>query len=196
MLLSQSSSAELAESRQAASHLEKIYLTARELTRAMDEIVWAVSPHHDTLDSLVTYLGKFAQDFLSVAKIRCRLDVPMQLPAWPLPAEMRHNLFLSFKEALNNVVKHAAATEVRISMTPAPSGFSLSVEDNGIGFNAAGTEAAAKKSSRLSAGNGLANMRKRMKTIGGECQIESVCGKGTRVKFTVKLKINSPIVAG
>src|SRR4051794_10257220 len=126
----------------------------------MDEIVWAVSPQHDTLDSLVTYLGKFAQDFLSVAGIRCRLNVPMQLPAWPLTAEVRHNLFLALKEALHNVVKHAAATEVRVSLIPAAAGFSLVVEDNGKGFDAtsAGTGASpdgSKLTPRISAGNGL-----------------------------------------
>jgi signal transduction histidine kinase len=190
MLLSQSNSTELEDSRQIAAHLEKIYLTARELTRAMDEIVWAVSPHHDTLDSLVTYLGKFAQDFLSVAKIRCRLDVPMQLPVWPLTAEMRHNLFLAFKEALNNVVKHASATEVHISLVLAESNFFLSVEDNGKSFDPA-------SSGGTAAGNGLTNMRKRMEAIGGKCQIDSVTGKGTTVKFIVRLKncaiVNHPI---
>jgi signal transduction histidine kinase/ligand-binding sensor domain-containing protein len=188
MLLSQSNSAELEDSRQAAAHLEKIYLTARELTRAMDEIVWAVSPHHDTLDSLVTYLGKFAQDFLSVAKIRCRLDVPMQLPVWPLTAEMRHNLFLAFKEALNNVVKHASATEVRVSLVLAEFGFSLLVQDNGRGFDPVVGAATKKDALRISTGNGLTNMRKRMEGIGGECQIESAAGNGARVKFIVPLK--------
>ena len=79
----------------------------------MDEIVWAVNPQHDTLDSLATYLGKFAQDFLAAAHIRCRLEVPIELPAWPLTAEVRHNIFLAFKEGLNNAVKHARTKEVR-----------------------------------------------------------------------------------
>ena len=93
--------------------MDQIYRTARELTRAMDEIVWAVNPKHDTLDSLVTYLGRFAQTFLSAPEIRCRLDVPLSVPAWALTAEIRHHVFLAFKEALNNVVKHARASEVR-----------------------------------------------------------------------------------
>src|SRR5207244_8731794 len=100
----------------AAAEVDRIYDTARDLTRAMDEIVWAVNPQHDTLDSLATYLGKFAQDFLAAAHIRCRLDVPMQLPTWPLTAEIRYNLFLAFKEAVNNAVKHAHTSEVWISL--------------------------------------------------------------------------------
>jgi signal transduction histidine kinase len=187
MLLSQSNQSELADSRQAVIHLEKIYFTARELTRALDEIVWAVSPDHDTLDSLVTYLGKFAQDFLRVANIRCRLEVPIQLPAWPVNGEVRHNLFLAFKEALNNVSRHASATEVQILLVLAKSSFSLSVEDNGVGFDPAnaGMTATIKDSLRISGGNGLVNIRKRIKQIGGECRLDSAPGKGSTVKFII-----------
>ena len=64
----------------------------------MDEIVWAVNPRHDTLEGLASYLEKFAQDLLAAAGIRCRLDMPMEFPAWRLTADVRHNLFLAFKE--------------------------------------------------------------------------------------------------
>jgi ligand-binding sensor domain-containing protein/signal transduction histidine kinase len=190
MMLSQSNRAEGEDPQQIVTRLGKVYLTARELTRTMDEIVWAVSPHHDTLDSLVNYLGKFAQDFLNVAGIRCRLVVPIQLPAWPLTAEVRHSLFLAFKEALHNVVKHASATEVRVSLTLAESGFSASIEDNGIGFDPAGVGVAAttKDPLRIAGGNGLANMRKRIGGIGGECQVDSAPGKGTTVRFIVRVE--------
>jgi ligand-binding sensor domain-containing protein/signal transduction histidine kinase len=190
MMLSQSDRAEGEDPQQIVTRLGKVYLTARELTRTMDEIVWAVSPHHDTLDSLVNYLGKFAQDFLNVAGIRCRLVVPIQLPAWPLTAEVRHSLFLAFKEALHNVVKHAAATEVRVSLTLAESGFSASIEDNGRGFDPAsvGTAATTNDPLRIAGGNGLANMRKRIGGIGGECQVDSAPGKGTTVRFIVRVE--------
>ena len=190
MMLSQSNRAEGEDSQQIVTRLGKVYLTARELTRTMDEIVWAVSPHHDTLDSLVNYLGKFAQDFLNVAGIRCRLVVPIQLPAWPLTAEVRHSLFLAFKEALHNVVKHAAATEVHVSLTLAESGFSASIEDNGRGFDPAsvGTVATTNDPLRIVGGNGLANMRKRIGGIGGECQVDSAPGQGTTVRFIVRVE--------
>jgi signal transduction histidine kinase len=190
MMLSQSNRAEGEDAQQIVTRLGKVYLTARDLTRTMDEIVWAISPHHDTLDSLVNYLGKFAQDFLNVAGIRCRLVVPIQLPAWPLTAEVRHSLFLAFKEALHNVVKHASATEVRVSLTLAESGFSAAIEDNGIGFNpaAVGAGATSKDPLRIAGGNGLANMRKRIGGIGGECQVDSAPGKGTTVRFIVRVE--------
>jgi ligand-binding sensor domain-containing protein/signal transduction histidine kinase len=191
-MLSQSARSELDHS-DAASDLDRIYDTARELTRAMDEIVWAVNPQHDTLDSLATYLGKFAQDFLAAAHIKCRLDVPMQLPAWPLTAEIRHNLFLAFKEALNNAVKHAHTSEVWISLSINGMGFTLQLEDKGCGFaqNTAGN-GSPTDSTRLSSGYGLVNIRRRLGEIGGRCEIQSTPGAGTRVAFVVPMKVALP----
>src|SRR5258708_10831852 len=133
-MLSLSARDELDAPAQAATKLDRIYGTARELTRSLAEIVWAVNPSHDTLDSLASYLGKFAQDFLSSADIRCRLDLPVDLPHWPLTAETRHNLFLAFKESLNNVAKHAGATEVQVSLEIERDGFVLTEADDGCGF--------------------------------------------------------------
>jgi signal transduction histidine kinase/ligand-binding sensor domain-containing protein len=188
-MLSQSVLAELNGQTEAMQDVDQIYSTARELTRAMDEIVWAVNPKHDTLDSLVNYLGRFGQHFLSAAGIRCRLDVPVYLPSRALTSEIRHNVFLAFKEALHNVVKHAAATEVRISLQLEPGGFVLSIADNGHGFDwnsqdsrpSSGSEAL-----RLSSGNGVLNMQKRLEAIGGRCEWNTAPGEGARVKLVVK----------
>jgi signal transduction histidine kinase len=182
-LLSQSARDELENAPQAASRVDRIYTTARELTRAMDEIVWAVNPEHDTLDSLAIYLGKFAQDYLRAAGIRCRLHVPDQLPHRPLTAELRHNLFLAVKEALNNVVKHAGATEAQITLTLAENSFTWEVEDNGHGFSIGDVPRGSPD--RLASGNGLANMRRRMEIVGGRFEVQSAPGAGTSVKFFV-----------
>jgi signal transduction histidine kinase len=183
-LLSQTARAELEDPQAVAEGLDRIYTTARELTRALDEIVWAVNPHHDTLDSLATYLGRFAQEFLAAARVRCRLDVPVHLPAWPLTAEVRHNLFLAFKEALHNAVKHSGASEVRVVLETDADGFVLRVEDDGCGFTlpTAGWAEAESSSAR---GNGLRNMHQRLRDIRGRCEIESMPGQGTRVRFRV-----------
>ena len=186
MLLSQTAHGEAELPEQAGASQEQIYETARDLTRAMDEIVWAVNPKYDTLDSLVTYLGKFAQDFLRPVGIRCRIEVPLELPPIPLTAEMRHNLFLAFKEALNNVAKHARASEVRISLVLNSRDFALVIEDNGRGFAAADpAEANGSAKSNVSAGDGLLNMRGRLERIHGRCEIQSVPGGGTRVTFSM-----------
>jgi signal transduction histidine kinase/ligand-binding sensor domain-containing protein len=180
-LLSQSVHGELENPMQAAAQLERIYNTSRELTRSMDEIVWAVNPQHDTLDSLASYLGNFAQEYLVSINIRCRLDVPLHLPHWPITAEMRHNVFLAFKEALHNVVKHSAADEVSVSLATDDAGFHMAVRDNGKGFDPATV------SSRPGRGNGLKNMQQRMEKIGGRCEIQSSPGTGAEVKFFISV---------
>jgi signal transduction histidine kinase/ligand-binding sensor domain-containing protein len=178
----------------ATMSLDNLHTTVRKLTREMDEIVWAINPQHDTLDSLALYFGKFAQEFLQSAGIRCRLSFPMQLPAWRLTAEIRHNLFLSFKEALNNVAKHATASQVDITLMIVPDGFNLIVEDNGHGFDCGPLSAeASPRPDRLLPGHGLAGMRQRQTDIGGSFDISSELGKGTKVVFIIELK-NVPSV--
>jgi signal transduction histidine kinase/ligand-binding sensor domain-containing protein len=184
-LLSQSAHGELENPTQAATQLERIYNTSCELTRSMDEIVWAVNPQHDTLDSLASYLGNFAQEYLVSINIRCRLDMPLELPHWPITAEMRHNVFLAFKEALHNFVKHSEANEVSISLTTDHTGFHLAVRDNGKGFDPANVSA------RPGRGNGLKNMRQRLEKIGGHCEIESAPGAGTKINFFVAVPKNA-----
>ena len=86
----------------------------------MDEIVWAVNPRHDSLDGLVTYICQFAQEYLTLAGIQLRLDVPAHLPPHQLRSDVRHNLFLAVKEALHNIVKHAHAQIVWLRLVGAP----------------------------------------------------------------------------
>ena len=172
--------------------LGKIYDTARELTRSMDEIVWAVNPRHDTLESLADYMEKFAQDLLATAGIRCRLDLPLQFPEWHLTSEVRHNVFLAFKEALHNAVKHSGASEVLIRLAVKEKSFELAIEDNGHGF-AAGekTKEAGSAPDRAASGNGLENMARRLAAIGGTCEIQNTSGVGTQVIFSVQLRASA-----
>ena len=184
-LLSQSAHGELENPTRAATQLDRIYETSRELTRAMDEIVWAVNPQHDTLDSLASYLGNFALDYLGSIGLRCRLDVPLQLPHWPITAEMRHNVFLAFKEALHNIVKHSGASEVTVSLATDHHGFRLIARDNGKGFDPATV------STRPGRGNGLKNMQQRMEKLGGCCEIHSTAGSGSEVRFIVPVPVSA-----
>lgn len=169
------------------NHVSQISDMARELTRNMDEIVWAVDPHNDTLDSLVTYVSKFAQEYLNVAGVRCRLDVPSELPPHVLPAEVRHNLFLAIKEALNNIVKHAKASEVWLRVLVQPDSFCVIIEDNGCGLvpGKVNGVSSTPHPDRISSGHGLTNMERRLATIGGRCVIRSEAGQGTRAELRV-----------
>jgi ligand-binding sensor domain-containing protein/signal transduction histidine kinase len=161
----------------------EISARARSLTRAMDEVVWALNPRNDTLEGFLTYFGKFAQEYLSRANLRCRWHVPVEVPDLPLSADLRHNLYLASKEALHNIVKHAGASEVSIRLDFTPEGFTLTIEDNGKGFPVDQPPAR---------GNGLANMRQRLKELRGRCHIEAAPGRGTRVLFSFPAAINQP----
>jgi signal transduction histidine kinase len=181
------------EPAQTGSNLERISDSARTLTKAMDEIVWAVDPQHDTFDGLMDYISAYAEDFLRVAGIRCRMDLPMALPAMRVDAELRYNLFLALKEALNNIVKHSKATEVWLRLRIEPKSFTLVIEDNGRGLIAGGDGSSAD---RIASGCGLENMRKRLTAVGGHCKIQSLDGQGTQVEMSVAIKeVASPVVA-
>ena len=184
-LLSQTAATGVADPLRTADYLGQIYASARDLTRAMDEIVWAVNPRHDTLDSLLNYLTRFGHEFLGTAHIRCRMAFPVQLPEWKVRSEIRHNVFLAFKEALHNAVKHSGAREVRISLELRPAGFDLHIHDDGMGFDLSRLPAPALTSDRLASGDGLANIRNRLGSIGGAATIASAPEQGTCVSFSV-----------
>jgi len=164
-------------------HAQQISQTARETTRSLDEIVWAINPANDTLEGLANYCFKYAQEFCALAGIRCRGDAPSEMPHASIPPDVRHNVFLAFKEAVNNVVKHAGATEARIRLRTRDAAlktgiFLLEIEDNGKGV----TDLAAKQHR-----SGMRNMRKRMEDIGGSFEIGPAPDKGTIVRLIVPI---------
>ncbi|HEY0944998.1 MAG TPA: ATP-binding protein, partial [Opitutaceae bacterium] len=105
-------------------------------------------------------------------------------------AEVRHNLFLAFKEALNNAAKHAHATQVRISFRVGDDSFFIEVKDNGRGF--APAQRSPAENDRIASGHGLANMEARLTRIGGRCEIASQAGGGTSVLFVVGVSPHAP----
>ena len=161
-----------------AAHAKQISQAARETTRALDEIVWTVNPSNDTLEGLVNYICKNAQDYFAVAGLRYRLDVPPQLPATPIPPDLRHNVFLAARESVTNIVRHAQATAAWVRLRLEPGRFILEIEDNGRGLGDVSS-----KSHR----NGLRNMRNRLAEVGGECTIGPGPEGGTLVRLTAPL---------
>jgi signal transduction histidine kinase len=158
--------------------LPRIVQRCRDLVTALDEIVWAVNPRNDSVNSLSSYLCRYAQAFLEPTAVRCRLEVRDAEPDRPFNAEQRHNLFLAFKEALNNVVRHSRASEVSIRIGVADTDrLLICVEDNGQGLPTVVGEGA----------DGLANLRERMARIGGQCDIENRPGVGVAVRLSLPL---------
>ncbi len=158
----------------------------RTLAHELDAIVWSVNPKNDSLDKLVTYLCQFSQEFFRLTPIRCRLDVGEDIPACPLTPEVRHDLFLVTKEAMNNVVKHSTATEVWLRLAVRNGVFHMLLEDNGCGFSLAELEHSDR--------NGLRNMRARVEEFGGTFELRSQPGQGTTLGVSIPLA--SPAFAG
>jgi len=183
-MLSQTARETLDDAPGTARYLGQIYNAAREMTRSMDEIVWAVNPRHDTLESLFNYLTRFAHEFLTPARIRCRLHVPVEFSERAVRSEIRHNLFLAFKEALHNTVRHSGADEVQISITLQGDVLKVVVSDNGRGR----TANPAERPDRITAGHGLANIQSRLARIGGHSQITSAPGQGLCVELQTPLR--------
>lgn len=160
-------------------HVSKIAQSADETVRALEEIVWAVRPDSDSLQSLVEYIAHFSNELFDGNKTRCRLDLPHDLPPLVIPSDVRHNIFLVVKEALTNVFKHAKADEVRVQAKVTDGNLEIVVQDNGHGFKENGPIVGADDTR-----NGLGNMRRRAETIGSHLTVESTAA-GTTVRLTV-----------
>lgn len=156
---------------------------ARRAVEALDQIVWTVNPSNDRVDRTISYCCRIVQSLLEGLPIRCRLDVPSELPASPIPASVRHHLAMSVKEAARNAVRHANAGEIRLVARWQPDRLILEIADDGRGL-----DPAALDGSR----SGLANIRQRMTEIGGCTRIETPAAGGTVVILEVPLAADLP----
>lgn len=145
---------------------------ARELVRGFNEAVWLVNSQRDNMRDFASYLGKYAESFFQSTPIRCRFDIERNLPELPCGIGVRRNLFLAFKEALNNILRHSQAGEVRLSVRRDRGGVRIVVADNGVGFDPQRLDGS---------GNGLENLRRRAEDAGGTCEIHSRPGEGCTV---------------
>jgi signal transduction histidine kinase/ligand-binding sensor domain-containing protein len=180
--LSEMVNSEVEKPNQGDGVVESLSRTARELLQSLDRMLWAVNPRNDSLERLSAYLNRYAAEYFQNTSIRCRLVFPEDLPPIQLSAETRHNVFLAFEEALANTLKHSAATEVRAELICHNGTIEISIADNGRGFIVE-TETEAASSRETNGHLGLSGMSHRLRSVGGECQIESSPGSGTVVKF-------------
>lgn len=181
-LLSGLAKADKENPRQVEAHMNKISQSAEQTVRALEEIVWAVRPGSDSLQSLVEYIAHFANElFEGDGGTRCRLDLPHNLPARTLPPDVRHNIFLVVKEALTNALKHASAGEVRVQAKVFANALEIIIQDDGLGFDPVTPPGGGER-------NGLGNMRRRAEGIGAKLTVLSAPRKGT----TVSLILNFP----
>lgn len=155
--------------------ISKIREYSHEMIDKMGEIVWALNEKNDSLSDLLSYTRSYAVEYLSQNGIQCTVSLPEQLPASFVSGEFRRNVFLAVKELLHNVVKHAQANHVTITLD-INHVLAIYISDDGIGFDRAHIRPYS---------NGLINIEKRMKEIGGTMSMETT--NGTSVKLEIPL---------
>jgi hypothetical protein len=171
---------------QGQAGIQQLCAKARGLSVTVDQIIWAVSSRHDTLQDFARHACKYAQSFFANTPIHCRLDVESDIPPLPFDLPVRRNLFLAVKEALNNAAKHSGATELFLRIHRQGAEVVVSVEDNGKGFDPAMVSPER---------NGLTNLTQRMAEIGGASEVASEPGGGCRVTLRVSQSAPRPRLA-
>ncbi len=152
--------------------LETIASSSRRMVQGMSEIIWALNPQNDSLSDLMAYIREQTQNYLEPFDIELEIDFPEELPEWSLSQSVKRNLFLVIREAVHNALKHSGAMRIRVALQANTSKLVFSVEDNGCGI----------VHPVRAEGNGLRNMSRRMKEIGGSCEIASGA-RGTLIRF-------------
>ena len=162
------------------SRLDAIHRDARDLTRSVDEIVWAVNPRNDTAARFVSYVVHDVEQFVRAGDLTLRLDVPDRLPDdLPLTAQVRHHVCLAVRELLQNVLRHAQATHIDFAIALADDRLMVTVADDGIGLCGGADPAIGQ--------DGLANVADRISEVGGRVTFDAPARAGTRVVISVPL---------
>jgi signal transduction histidine kinase/ligand-binding sensor domain-containing protein len=157
--------------------LEKISNNASQLSDNMQDIIWTIKQDHDKLEDLVTRIREFGLKLCDAKDIAFKVHISDSFRTSKLDLEQRRNLYLIFKECLNNAIKYAACSTIQLFITQQGRHLKMVIEDNGKGFD----------EMSITRGNGLSNVRKRAREINGEATIDSAPGKGTRIDILVNL---------
>jgi signal transduction histidine kinase len=160
-----------------AQPLAQIANSSRELVDAMSDIVWAINPQKDHLSDLTQRMRTLTSEVSTACGINVRFRAPEVDEDLPLGANLRREVFLIFKESINNIVKHSGATEAEVEFRFDQDQLFLRVRDDGHGFDLA----------QENEGHGLVSMRSRAKDMGARLEMQSSIGKGTIVILTVPL---------
>lgn len=169
--------------------LEFLVQTSNELVEAMSDIVWAINPSKDHFLDLTQRMRRFSSEILTAADIDLEFIAPEAELDAPLGANLRREIFLIFKESINNIVKHSNAHIVNVNFSVENNLLRLEIKDDGTGFQAQekrdGYDWRAARG-----GNGLPGMKRRAQELGGDFSVESKIGIGTVVILNVLLDIN------
>jgi ligand-binding sensor domain-containing protein/two-component sensor histidine kinase len=157
---------------------------ARGLVDSMSDIVWAIDPRQDDLSNVVLRIAELASEVLEAKGIACQIHTPPEPEKVKLIPEQRRHLYLIFKEALTNIVRHAHCASVSLTMTVSDHQLVAEIRDDGCGFVSTLPGDGARRSR---GGHGLENMQARAAQLGGQLRIDSAPGQGTRLTLTMPL---------
>jgi signal transduction histidine kinase/ligand-binding sensor domain-containing protein len=160
------------------SLMDKITASSREVINNLGEIVWAINPKYDNLQSLLSYIRNYISNFFEHTSIQYTINFPEEIPVIIISPDLKHNLFLVIKESLNNILKHAEATEVIVRFHLTDKTFCFEIIDNGKGI---------VDMSGRDFGNGLINMKNRMEAVNGKFEITSKKNKGAKITLKGEL---------
>lgn len=166
----------------ATASLGQIADTSRDALDSMSDIVWAVNPQRDHLSDLTHRMRRFAEDLLDARDIDFTFRAPLDERDIHLGADLRREVYLIFKECVNNLVKHSDCTRAELDLSVNGQWLTFSISDNGSGFKTTDVS-----TNGGMGGHGLANMQRRGQALGGSLSIESEENKGTRVTLKVPL---------
>jgi signal transduction histidine kinase/ligand-binding sensor domain-containing protein len=158
---------------------------AADSLKELRDLIWSVDPEQDTLDGFIDFIADFASRFLAAAEIELELNLPSLGLDRPFDQRIRLELAAVFKEALNNIVKHSNAREVKILLSIEPQRLGLSIQDDGIGITSQGSKGMESPKGRC--GNGLPNMRSRIKGLGGSFDLRSKPDLGVGISIEVPI---------
>lgn len=166
----------------AADRLGTVISLSNELVEAMSDIVWAINPQKDYLSDLLQRMRRFASDIFTACQIAFCFHTPGLEQNIRLSASVRREVFLIFKESIHNVVKHSGCSKVTLDLAVDRRGLTLSISDNGRGFNPALAKAdTGYLTSQHKGGNGLASMRRRAREMDGQFDVQTGIGRGTTI---------------
>ncbi|HEX8423059.1 MAG TPA: two-component regulator propeller domain-containing protein [Pyrinomonadaceae bacterium] len=165
--------------------------TSREMVDSMSDIVWAINPQRDHLSDLTQRMRRFASDILSARDINFRFRAPDAEQDMRLGADLRREVYLIFKECVNNLVKHSECREAELELRIVNHWIVLRIADDGRGFNATQTAGSSNGNGVSLGGHGLLSMRRRAVALGGTFEVESERGRGTTSTLKVPARRRS-----
>jgi signal transduction histidine kinase len=172
--------------------ISRIISVSNELVDTMSDIVWAINPRKDHLSDLLQRMRRFASDVFTARHIAFQFRAPEPEHDIELGANVRREVFLIFKESVNNIVKHSGCTHAEIEFHIENESIVLKVSDNGKGFDCATVDGAAPIASTTRGGNGIHSMRKRAQDMSGNFEIVSANGKGTTATLRMRFAQQGP----